>query len=159
MTTQTANGRIDSVSRIILAAPPTIYQAFLNPASLAQWLPPQGMAAQIDLFEPRPGGQFRITLTYELDPTIPGKTAANQDVLQGRFLELVPNQKIVQAGHFETDDPVFSGEMVETWYLEAVPGGTKVTIVIENVPAGIRKTDHLEGLTATLDNLAGFTER
>lgn len=48
--------------------------------------------------------------------------------------------------------------MVQTWYLEAVAEGTKVTVVCENVPEGVQKIDHDEGLTSTLNNLATFTE-
>jgi hypothetical protein len=45
-----------------------------------------------------------------------------------------------------------------TWTLAAVPEGTKVNIVCENVPEGIKKEDHDVGLTSTLENLAAFTE-
>jgi len=45
-----------------------------------------------------------------------------------------------------------------TWMFEAVPEGTRVTIVCENVPEGIRKEDHDVGLRSSLENLAGFTE-
>ncbi|MET3549076.1 hypothetical protein ABID47_005708 [Paenibacillus favisporus] len=35
----------------------------------------------------------------------------------------------------------------------------EVTIVCENVPAGIRKEDHDVGLRSTLENLALYTEQ
>ncbi|WP_396129722.1 SRPBCC domain-containing protein [Exiguobacterium mexicanum] len=85
-----------------------------------------------------------------------GKTTAQTDVSNGRFVELVPGQKIVQIGTFDSTDPDFAGEMVQTWYLEALDGGTRVTIVCENVPSGIRKQDHDAGLRSTLDNLAHY---
>ena len=75
------------------------------------------------------------------------------------FLELVPDQKIVMAGIFDSDDPKFAGEMIQTWYFEAVDEGTKVIIICENVPEGIGKKDHMTGLNSTLNNLAHFTER
>ncbi|WP_240339687.1 SRPBCC domain-containing protein [Halobacillus ihumii] len=76
----------------------------------------------------------------------------------GKFLELVPDKRIVQSVIFDSDDPAFSGEMRQKWLLEAISEGTKVTIVCENVPEGIRKKDHDEGLKSTLENLASFTE-
>jgi|SRR5690625_2612515 len=152
------NGRIDSASRVILASPQTIYQAFLNPESLVLWLPPKGMSGHVDIFEPRKGGYYSMTLTYELDHSNPGKTSENADVFKGMFLELVPNKKIVQSVKFDSDNPVFSGEMIQTWYLEAVSEGTKVTIVCENVPEGVRKEDHYTGLRSTLENLIIFME-
>ncbi|WKA59318.1 SRPBCC domain-containing protein [Planococcus shenhongbingii] len=151
--------RIDSASRVIKASPNAIYQAFMNPVSLRSWLPPKGMSAHMDVFEPHEGGTYRMTLTYETDHPTPGKTSDNTDVTEGKFLELVPDTKIVCSGKFDSEDPAFSGEMSQTWYLEAVPAGTKVTIVCEHVPEGIRKEDHDTGLNSTLENLAEFIEK
>ncbi|WP_042148293.1 SRPBCC domain-containing protein [Paucisalibacillus sp. EB02] len=158
MTNCSTNGRIDSASRVILASPQTIYQAFLNPELLVLWLPPKGMSGHIDMFEPRKGGHYCMTLTYELEHSTSGKTSENTDVSRGVFLELVPDKKIVQSVKFDSDNPAFSGEMIQTWYFEAVSEGTKVTIICENVPEGVRKEDHDTGLKSTLENLAIFTE-
>ncbi|WP_186759937.1 SRPBCC domain-containing protein [Planococcus sp. CPCC 101016] len=152
------NKRIDSASRVIMATPKAIYDAFLNPEALASWLPPTGMSATIDKFDPYEGGSYKITLTYDsLDSNL-GKTLDHTDVSQGTFSKLVSDTKIVLAGQFDSEDPAFAGEMIQTWYLEAVLEGTKVTIVCENVPEGIRKEDHDAGLNSTLENLALFTE-
>lgn len=152
------NKRTDFASRVIMTSPQTIYQSFLNPEALVSWLPPKGMSGHIDMFEPREGGTYRVTLTYEIDQSNPGKTSENTDVAQGKFVELVPDKRIVQSVEFDSEDPAFSGEMTQKWLLEAIPEGTKVTIVCENVPEGIRKEDHDTGLRSTLENLANFTE-
>ncbi|MYL42168.1 SRPBCC domain-containing protein [Virgibacillus salexigens] len=152
------NKRIDSASRVIMASPQTIYQSFINPEALVSWLPPKGMAGHIDMFDPREGGAYRVTLTYEMDHSNSGKTSENTDVAQGKFLELVPDKRIVQSVTFDSEDPEFSGEMTQKWFLETISEGTKVTIVCENVPEGIRKEDHDAGLMSTLENLAIFTE-
>lgn len=158
MENASSNKRIDSASRVIMASPQTIYQAFLTPEAFVSWLPPKGMSGQIDMFDPRVGGAYRMTLTYEMDDSPPGKTSENTDVAQGKFLELVPGKRIVQAIKFNSEDPAYSGEMIQKWFLEDVSEGTKVTIVCENVPEGIRKEDHDTGLKSTLENLAIFTE-
>ncbi|AIC93098.1 SRPBCC domain-containing protein [Shouchella lehensis] len=150
--------RTDSASRIIVASPQTIYQSFLYPQALVSWLPPEGMSGHIDMFDPREGGTYRLTLTYEMDHSNPGKTSENTDVSQVKFLELVPNKRIVQSVKFHSDDQEFLGEMKQTWLLESISEGTKVTIICENVPEGIRKEDHDTGLRSTLENLATFTE-
>jgi uncharacterized protein YndB with AHSA1/START domain len=158
--TPEAGKRIDSASRVIKALPQIIYQAYLNPDWLASWLPPRGMKARVDEFDPRAGGTYRIVLTYD-DPNhvAPGKSSAHGDVVRGRFLELVPGERIVQLVEFESDDPAFAGEMRMTWLLVPVPGGTNVIIRGENVPPGIRAEDHEAGFTSTLENLAAFVER
>lgn len=50
MANKSSNRRIDSASKVIMASPQTIYQAFLNPESLVSWLPPKGMSGHIDMF-------------------------------------------------------------------------------------------------------------
>jgi uncharacterized protein YndB with AHSA1/START domain len=151
--------RIDSASRIILASRQTIYQAFLDPETLVSWLPPGGMRGHIYAFDAREGGTYRMTLTYEgATHSVSGKTSEHSDVVRGRFLELVPDTRIVQLVEFESEDPTFAGAMTMTWSLAAVPGGTEVTITCENVPEGIRQEDHDAGLRSTLENLAAFTE-
>lgn len=99
-----------------------------------------------------------MTLTYETDHSNPGKTSGNTDITQGKFLKLVQDKKIVLTVKFDSEDPQFSGVMIQTWYLEVVSEGTKVTIVCENVPEGISKKDHDIGLRSTLGNLAIFTQ-
>jgi hypothetical protein len=39
-----------------------------------------------------------------------------------------------------------------------VPEGTEVSFVCENVPSGIRPSDHQVGMASTLAQLAAFTE-
>ncbi|MCM3512590.1 SRPBCC domain-containing protein [Carnobacterium inhibens] len=153
------SGRIDTVSKVIDASPQTLYQAFMDPNYLVKWLPPESMRGEISLFEPVVGGRFQLTLTYEDEHATQGKTTKNSDVLEGTFVELIPNQKIVEAGVFESDDPAFAGNMVMTWYFEEVEQGAKVTIVAENVPKGIKKDDHIDGLNSTLENLECFAKK
>lgn len=158
MNNQAKNRRIDTVSKIIEASPQTLYQAFMDKSSLVKWLPPEGMTGEISLFEPVVGGKFQITLTYEDENASQGKTTENTDTVEGNFIELVPNKKIVEAGVFDSDDPTFAENMVMTWYFEEVVQGTKVIIVAENVPEDINKEDHLDGLNSTLENLGRFVK-
>ncbi|SDQ08018.1 SRPBCC domain-containing protein [Carnobacterium viridans] len=153
------SGRIDTVSKVIDASPQTLYQAFMDSNSLVKWLPPEGMRGEISLFEPVVGGRVQLTLTYEDEHATQGKTTENSDTLEGTFVELIPNQKIVEAGVFESDDSAFAGNMVMTWYFEELEQGAKVTIVAENVPKGIKKDDHIDGLNSTLENLERFAKK
>ena len=151
--------RTDIASRLIKATPEAIYRAMLDPTALAQWLPPEGMVGRFDRFEPREGGVYRMTLTYLVPhEDTPGKSAADEDTVSGRYVELVPNEKIVQAASFDSDDPELAGEMVMTCSLKPASGGTIVDIVCENVPSAIRKEDHDEGLASSLANLAAYVE-
>jgi uncharacterized protein YndB with AHSA1/START domain len=159
MTNASNKKRTDSASRVIMASPRTIYKAFIEPENLVSWLPPKGMKGHIYEFDARDGGAYRMSLTYVgTDHSTLGKTSEHADVVQGRFLKLVPDERIVQLAEFESEDPAFEGAMTMTWTLTAVPGGTEVTILCENVPEGIRQDDHDAGMRSTLENLAAFTE-
>jgi uncharacterized protein YndB with AHSA1/START domain len=159
MTNASSKKRTDSASRVIKASPHAIYRAFVDPDELVSWLPPKGMKGHIYEFDAHDGGTYRMSLAYiGTDHSTKGKTSEHADVVKGKFLEFIPNKRIVQSVEFESEDPMFAGEMTMTWTLTAVPEGTAVTIVCENVPAGIRKEDHDVGLRSSLENLAAFTE-
>jgi uncharacterized protein YndB with AHSA1/START domain len=151
--------RDTSVSRIIKAPRRTIYQAFLDPEALVSWLPPKGMKGHVYAFDAREGGAYRLSLTYEgSNHPAPGKTSEHADIVRGRFVKLIPDERIVQRVEFESEDPAFAGAMTIDWSLADVPGGTEVTVRCENAPEGIRPDDHETGMRSSLENLAAFTE-
>jgi uncharacterized protein YndB with AHSA1/START domain len=151
--------RTDTASRLMMASPETIYRSLLDPDAVATWRPPAGMRCDILAFDPHPGGEFRMSLTYTgTDHGLRGKTSDHADVVHGRFTELVPNQRIVEVVEFESNDPAFAGAMTIITTLTEVSGATNVTIACENVPKGISPSDHQLGLRSSLENLAAFTE-
>jgi uncharacterized protein YndB with AHSA1/START domain len=158
--THESRNRVDAASKVIQATPRRVYQAFIDPNALIAWLPPHGMTARAEQYDPREGGTYRIVLSY-LSPNdlTKERTSQTSDVVHGRFMEVVPDERIVQLVEFESDDPAFVGEMKMTWTFTAVPQGTEVSILAENVPEGIRPEDHEAGFRSTLDNLAAFIER
>nr|WP_314075711.1 SRPBCC family protein [uncultured Roseococcus sp.] len=154
------SSRKDQASRLVRAAPARIYQAFVDPQAWIAWLPPKGMTARLEHFEPRAGGTYRMILTYDAPGDgAPGKSSAMADVVQGRFVELLPNRRLVQEIQFESEDPAFAGAMTMTWSLAPVPIGTQVTITCTNVPDGIRPEDHAAGLASSLENLEAWLGR
>lgn len=145
------------VSRAIDASPEAIYGAFLAQDALAAWLPPDSMKGIVHFFEGREGGAFRMSLIYPEDErSWRGKTSDRTDTFQGRFVRLIPNERIVWATEFESEDPSFSGEMTITTTLEPADNGTRVTMICENIPRGIRPEDNETGCRSTLEKLAAF---
>lgn len=157
MTRETRPGRTDHAARVIQAPPDVIYQALIDPEAIVTWRPPKGMTGRMEAFEAREGGRFRMALLY--DAPGHGKSAENMDVVEGRFLELVEDARVVEVVTFCSDDPAYAGEMTVTTTLSPAIGGTEVAIRCDNVPAGISAEDHQAGLASTLRNLADFTER
>ncbi len=152
-----ATRRTDTGSRIIRASPETVYRALVEADAVASWRPPQGMRAEILAFDPREGGTYRMAFIYE-DAGSHGKSRDNADVFEGRFVELVPDRRVVEVIEFESDDPAFAGVMRIVTTLEPVTGGTRVTVSCEDVPPGIGEDDHQKGIASSLENLAAFTE-
>jgi len=158
MTNHPSPKRTDRASRIIHAAASTIYQAFLTAAAIAAWRPPAGMECVVYSFDGREGGEYRMAFRYKGPQQGKGKTTEDADVFTGRFVELVRDERIVEEVDFESDDPAFGGTMTMTTLLKPVPGGTEVTFVASDVPAGISAEDHQQGMLSSLENLARYTE-
>lgn len=151
--------RTDTASRTVTASPDRVYAALVDPEAMLQWLPPSGMAARFERFDARPGGGYRMVLTYANAAGSPGKATADSDVVDVRFIELVPAVRIVQAVDFESDDPAFAGTMMMTWELVVTDDGTRVEIRADDVPDGISADDHAAGLASSLANLAAYVDR
>jgi uncharacterized protein YndB with AHSA1/START domain len=147
------------VLRIIKAPRRAVYKACLDPEAVASWRVPDNMTARVHVFDAREGGTYRMSLTYrDPAPSPVGKTSEDTDTFQGRFVELVPDEKIVEAIEFESHDPGFAGEMKMTTRLADAEDGTEVTILCENLPAGVRPEDNETGTRQSLRKLAALLE-
>jgi uncharacterized protein YndB with AHSA1/START domain len=135
-----------------------VYEALTDPEALLAWLPPTGMSGRFERFDLRPGGGYRLVLTYEDGAAAPGKATADTDVVDVRFVEVVPGVRLVQAVDFVSDDPAFAGTMTMTWEVTPADGGSRVDIRADDVPTGISAEDHAAGLASSLDNLAAHLE-
>lgn len=151
--------RTDTASRVIAAPPDRVYAALVDPDALTAWLPPEGMSGRFEHFDVRPGGSYRMVLTYADVSTAPGKATADSDIVEVRFVDIVPGVRVMQAVDFVSDDPAYAGTMTATWEVAAVEGGTRVDIRADDVPAGISAEDHTAGLSSSLANLATHLER
>jgi len=150
--------RTDAASRVIAAPPERVYAALVDPEALTAWLPPDGMTGRFERFDARPGGSYRLVLTYADTSTSRGKTTSDSDVVEARFVDVVPGERVVQAVDFVSDDPAHAGTMTMTWEVTPVGSGTRVDIRADDVPSGITAEDHAAGLASSLANLAKHLE-
>src|SRR5262245_50731371 len=133
------------VSRVIAAPREAVYRALLDKDAVATWLPPASMTGVVHTFDAREGGAFRISLVYPEGDESWGKSSEGTDTVGGRFVTLIPNERVVWMTEFESADPSFAGEMILTWTLAPVVGGTEITVLCENIPPGIRPEDNEAG--------------
>ena len=110
--------------RVLRASPEKVYRPCLDPDAMAKWLPPHGFTAKVHQMDARVGGTYRMSFT--------NFGTGQSHSFGGKYLELVPDRKIVITDQF--DDPNLPGTMVTTYTLTPVSCGTEVGIVQEGVP-------------------------
>ncbi|HSA90018.1 MAG TPA: SRPBCC family protein [Burkholderiales bacterium] len=145
------------IRRRVNAPRAAVYRALLDPEAVAKWKVPTGMTGKVHVFEPREGGAFRVSLTYD-KPTGTGKTTAQTDTYHGRFAKLVPDEQVVEALEFETDEPALRGEMTITITLADTDRGTDILAVHDGLPPGLPPADNEAGWREALDKLAALVE-
>lgn len=109
----------DTASRVVAASPAQVYAALVDRESLESWLPPNGMTARFERFDPRPGGSYRLVLTYTDASRSPGKATADSDIVEARYVDIIPDVRVVQEVDFVSEEPAFAGTMTMTWEADA----------------------------------------
>lgn len=134
--------------RILKAPPERVYRAFLDPDAMAKFLPPHGFTGRVLEIDARVGGVYRMQFT--------NFSSGHTHAFGGKYLELVPNEKIVNTDLF--DDPNLPGQMITTISLKAVSCGTELTAVQEGIPEAIPVEMCYLGWQETLALLAQLVE-
>jgi uncharacterized protein YndB with AHSA1/START domain len=126
----------DLIREILVdARPATIFPFLVDPVRHTEWM---GTEAELD---PRPGGVYRVNV-------------GGQHQSAGRFVEVVPNEKVVFTfGWDEPDHPIPAGSTTMT--ITLIPEGdkTRVQLVHSGLPADA-VSDHTTGWDHYLSRLA-----
>ena len=152
-----STSRIDKAERLIAAPAARLFSCWTDPSQLVRWLPPRGMTGRIEALDARPGGAFRLVLTYE-DISKAGKSGGGRDVVEGVFVALDAPRHLAFVSRFESDDPQFQGEMQMDWHFDPAGDAVLVRIIATGVPPGISPHDHERGMTSSLSQLAKLVE-
>ncbi|HWA37140.1 MAG TPA: SRPBCC family protein [Burkholderiales bacterium] len=134
--------------RVLKTTPERLYRAFLDPDAKAKWLPPYGFTCKVHHLEAKVGGAYKMSFT--------NFTTGNSHAFGGRFVELVPNERVRYTDRF--DDPNLPGEMQTTVVLKKVSCGTELSIVQEGVPGVIPAEACYLGWQESLAQLAKLVE-
>lgn len=117
-------GNTIRLHRVLRATPDRVYRAFLDPAAMVKWLPPNGFTGTVHEMDARVGGGHRMSFT--------NFTTGNSHSFGGKYLELSPNERIRYTDTF--DDKNLPGQMQVTISLKQVSCGTELSVVQEGVP-------------------------
>jgi uncharacterized protein YndB with AHSA1/START domain len=134
--------------RVLRAKPERVYRAFLDAGAQAKWLPPNGFTCTVHQLDAKVGGTYRMSFT--------NFSSGKSHSFGGKYLELVPNQKLRYSDRF--DDPNLPGEMTTTVTIEAVSVGVELTVVQEGIPEVIPAEACYLGWQESLDQLTKLVE-
>jgi uncharacterized protein YndB with AHSA1/START domain len=113
--------------RVLRATPDRVYRAFIDPDAMSKWLPPHGFTGKVHSMEARVGGSYKMSFK--------NFTTGDSHSFGGKFLELVPNERLRYTDRF--DDPNLPGELVTTVTIKAVSVGVELNVVQEGIPDAI----------------------
>jgi uncharacterized protein YndB with AHSA1/START domain len=108
--------------RVLRATPERVYRAFIDPAAMVKWLPPNGFTGKVDQIDPRVGGTYKASFT--------NFSTGRSHSFGGEYLELVPHELLRWTDKLEGLPDV----MTVTVNLKKVTVGTDVNIVQEGLP-------------------------
>jgi uncharacterized protein YndB with AHSA1/START domain len=121
------------------ASPETVFRLLTDPSQYVRW---KGTIAEL---EPRPGGTFRVQF------------ADQKQVASGRYVEVVPNRRVVFTWGWEGDSMVPPGSSTVEIDLEPTGSGTRLRLVHRGLPdAGVAQ--HAEGWDFFLGRLEDVAE-
>ena len=134
--------------RVLRSKPERVYRAFLEPDALVKWMPPHGFTGTVHQLDARVGGTYRMSFK--------NFTTGKSHSFGGKYLELVPNERIRHTDVFE--DPNLPGEIMVTVTIKPVLVGVELNIVQEGIPDVIPVEACYQGWQESLTLFAQLVE-
>lgn len=141
-------GNTVKLHRVLKAPPQRVYKAFIDPAAMCKWLPPDGFTATMHSMEAREGGGYRMSFS--------NFDTGQSHSFGGKFVEMKPGAKLVYTDEF--DDPNLPGLITVTVLFKTVSCGTDINITQDNVPEVIPLEMCYLGWQDSLRQLAALVE-
>ena len=129
------------ITRIIDAPPQRVFEAWLSPDLLAQWIGPRGVGGEAQILEPRVGGRYRIKM-HTPDGLNP--------IVSGVYREIVAPSRLVFTWIWEHEFQ----ETLVTLTVAPSGNGTQMTLRHEGFANADRRDSHNNGWSSSFDKLA-----
>ena len=123
----------------IAARPETVFRLLTDPHEWVRW---KGKIAQL---EPRPGGTFHVDFQND------------KDVVDGRFVEVIPSRRVVFTWGWQGSPTVPPGSSTVEIDLEPDGDGTRLRLVHRGLPEAALAS-HTEGWDYFLPRLVNVAE-
>lgn len=134
--------------RVLSSKPDRVYRAFIDADAMAKWLPPNGFTGKVHHLDAKVGGTYKMSFT--------NFSTGRSQGFGGKYLELVPNQRIRYTDVF--DDSNLPGEMITTITIAPVLVGVELNVTQEGIPAAIPVEACYLGWQQSLTLLAQLVE-
>lgn len=144
------------ISRVFDAPRALVYEAFTNPAMLAQWMGPRGFAAMDIEHDVRPGGKWRLRL-HKADAETACDSGGQDDLWQaGTYLEVDPPKRLVYTFSWEGRVDIPSFETAITATFRELEGKTVMDFKQGPFGTAAWRDGHEIGWTSSFDRFAEF---
>ena len=141
METPTMQKHAVRITRRYAAAPERVFDALVNPASLAKWFAPNDeMYLKAD-FDPVPGGRYRVEMHHML---------GNVHTVGGAYVTIDRPTKLVFTWTWESTPMSELGDTRVTIKLKPIDGGTELTLIHDGFPAQEAADNHNMGWVGCL---------
>jgi len=147
-----------TASRVILAKPRAIFRTLLDPDAIPAWRSSKRTAVRVEKFNPRPGGVYRLVFEPTTKEEGGGEHGNGCRILEGRFIEILPDERIVEMVGPEAANSHSHASIKITTMLEPSRDGTKVTLIAQDTPQLTGDPDVRADMDAMLKSLANFVE-
>ena len=127
-------------------APEKVWRAWTDPQAVKKWWgPTPGDPVSVAELDLRVGGRFRIIF---------GGPKGTDHEVQGTYLEVIPNRKLVFTWSWPRTTPERESQV--TIVFKAAGGGTELDFLHEQFFDEKARDDHKRGWSSLLDKLAEF---
>ena len=130
-----------TVTRRFDAPPERVFDAWLDPKLIAQWMGPRGVHAEATKLEPRVGGTYIVAMHTpdNMNPKV-----------SGTYKEIARPSRLVFTWTWAHE----TQETLVTVTFKAVGTGTEMTLQHTNFTSAERRDSHNNGWTGSFDKLA-----
>jgi glutathione S-transferase len=142
-----------TIRRVIRAPRQKVFDAFIKPELLRQWMGPRGFKATALEMEPRAGGHYRLTMQHRHGDT---------STVEGTYKEITPPERIVFTWKWGGERMAALPETLVTVTFTERKGAdgveTEVQLLHSGFPAAGVRDEHYGGWQGCVNKLADFTD-
>ncbi|WP_349408953.1 SRPBCC domain-containing protein [Pseudalkalibacillus sp. SCS-8] len=141
ITMQTEQNYKLEVSKVYPVKVDRMYKAWTNSEELAKWWGPEGYTTTVEKMNVKVDGEYKFIMT---------PPEGESKVLVGRYVEIVPNEKLVFTWKWDDPESQFPETKVTIQYVDQ-DGSTEVKVTHEQLPSEEAAEGHNQGWSSSLE--------